>query len=151
MSFNAKIALLIAESFGSAIIPRLIASCLNSSYENFPQEFFSIVAILANDCNYNLNALYIHLNKLYISGCFKEKRNDFMLRFGNNQLIVARVEFIHQRNGYMTNLYKILQSIRKKYKLDPIIMEQCITEGSKGWVTKNGFIPYYGQSYIEPR
>lgn len=74
-----------------------------------------------------------------------------MLRFGNNQLIVARVEFIHQRNGYMTNLYKILQSIRKKYKLDPIIMEQCITEGSKGWVTKNGFIPYYGQSYIEPR
>ncbi len=60
------------------------------NYENFPQEFFSIVAILANDCNYNLNALYIHLNKLYISGCFKEKRNDFMLNLACRLKIFRR-------------------------------------------------------------
>ena len=68
---------------------------------------------------------------------------------GNERLVVARVEFIHKREGKMTELYRILKSIRKKYHLKPIIIESCITEASINWCKKNGFIPMDDGSFTE--
>lgn len=122
------------------------------NYSNFPQEFFEIVSLFAEDCNFNLKSVYIHHNRLFIMGRCKGQINELMLRFGNYRLIVARVEFIHQRQGKMTRLYKILKKIRKKYKLNPITIEQCMTEASRNWSIKNRFVPVpYTDSFVEPK
>ncbi|MCR4813807.1 MAG: hypothetical protein K5879_03170 [Lachnospiraceae bacterium] len=106
---------------------------------NFPQEFFPILGLFSEDCNYHLQEVYVSGKRLFIKGGCNGKENELMLRFGNSQLIIARVMFIHQRQGNMTHLYKILKKIRKKYKLNPIIMESCITDASVEWSKKNGF------------
>ena len=120
--------------------------------DNFPQEFFPIVSLFAEDCNYNLKSLYTDRGgRFFISGYRPGKnaaQNELMLRTGNNRLVVARVEFIHQRQGKMTELYKILKNIRKKYNLDPIVIESCISDASINWCQKNGFVPI-GESFIE--
>ncbi len=107
----------------------------------FPQEFFEIVSLFAEDCNYNLKSLYVHHNRLFIEGQSRGERNVLMLRFGNQRLVVANIQFIHQRQGKMTQLYKILKKIRKKYGLKPIMIETCQTKASRCWSIKNGLIP----------
>ena len=122
------------------------------SNENFPQEFFSIVAIFEEDCNFNVKKLYSDSGRLFIYGQNSrgDSNNELMLRYGNNELIVARVKFIHTREGNMTRLYKILKQIRKKYKLNKIIIE-CCNSDSASWCTKNGFVTMEGDktSYVE--
>lgn len=116
----------------------------------FPQEFFEIVSLFAEDCNFCLKRLYVHCNRLFIEGQSRGKSNFLMLRFGDQRLVVANIQFIHQRQGKMTQLYKILKKIRKKYGLKPIKIESCQTEASRSWSIKNGFIlQEETQSYIE--
>lgn len=118
---------------------------------NFPIDFFSIVGLFVDDSNGNIDELYIDKNRLIIKGTnyHRTKSNELMLRFGRGKLIVARAEFIHTRNGNMTKLYGMLKDIRKRYKLERIVMEQCVTEASQSWVKKNGFEPLTDLSYIE--
>ena len=90
-------------------------------------------------------------NRLIIKGAnyHRTKNNVLMLRFGRGQLIVANAEFIHTREGNMTKLYGMLKDIRKRYKLDRIVMEQCVTVASQSWVKKNGFELLTDLTYIE--
>lgn len=109
---------------------------------NFPQEFFPVVTLFAEDCNYNLKEIYIQDSVLYILGSNynNTKQNELMLRFGHRQLTVARIKFINRRQGNMCRLYKELIKIQKKYKLNKIILESCQTDAMQSWAEKNGFI-----------
>lgn len=121
--------------------------------KNFPQEFFSIIAIFEEDCNFNVKEIRSDMQRLFIVGQNSkgDKRNELMLRYGNNELIVARVQFIHTRQGNMSRLYKILKQIKKKYRLNKIVVECCVTDASVSWCKKNGFtkINEAETSYIE--
>ena len=118
---------------------------------NFPQEFFPIVGIFAEDCDYHLKDLHISFDRLFIRGYNKGKSNELLLRFGESNLLVSRIEFIHQRQGNMTRLYEILKRIRKNYRLNPIVIEYCLTEESINWSIKNGLMPVTHEEHTSYR
>ena len=122
-------------------------------YHNFPVEFFPIVSLFAEDCDFNICELYADEGRLFIKGRNRKRKgaktNDFMLRYGDKRLVVARVQFVNQRQGNMSKLYLYLKAIRKRYKLDKIIIECCNTEGMRNWCVNNGFVRMIGNSYIE--
>lgn len=114
----------------------------NINSKTFPTPFFSIVGLFAEDANYDLRECYAHLNRLFIKGCVKGERNELMLRYNSgteNMLVVARVEFIHKRKGKMTELYRILKKIQRKYHTGPIMIECVLSEEMKMWCQKNKF------------
>ena len=119
----------------------------------FPQEFYEIIALFSEDCNFNLKKIYTSFDRLFIEGCSSGKNtssNKLMLRFGNRQLIVANIQFIHKRQGKMTALYGILKRIRRKYKLEPIMIECVGTPEIINWCEKNNFVFIEKEnSYIE--
>jgi hypothetical protein len=126
--------------------------CENSS-NTFPIPFFQIVGLFAEDCSYNLKDCYINKSRLFIKGYEKESSCELMLRFSSyeNRLVVARVEFIHKRQGKMTELYRILKMIQKKYKAGKIVIESVGTEEMEAWCKKKKFAKEHEHSsnYVE--
>lgn len=109
--------------------------------ENCPVILFDIISLFARDCDYKLNECYLDSKRLFINGIYRKEKSELMLRFAgvNNELVVARVCFINRRCGNMTELYKILKYIQKKYKTGKIVIESVMTEEMKQWCEKNGF------------
>lgn len=115
----------------------------NIKKQNFPIPFFSIIGLFAEDANYELRECYVHHNRLFIKGCTNGKENELMLRYNygvDNNLVVARIGFIHQRKGKMTELYRILKKLQRKYHTGPIIIESVQTEEMEAWCLKNSFV-----------
>lgn len=112
------------------------------SKENFPISSFSIVGLFVEDCNFNLTDCYYSRHRFFIVGFNKEEKCELMLRYGchGNELVVARVMFIHKRQGKMTKLYQILKLIQREYKTGAIVIESVQTEEMKNWCIKNSFI-----------
>lgn len=132
-------------SFDNTILPSI-------SNKNFPQYFFSIIALFEEDCDYNLTQCYAQNNRLFLKGYNSDSRKkcELMLRYGTNTLNVARIEFIHQREGKMTELYRILKLMKKEYELKGICVEGDFSEEMKAWCLKNKFVLDHGNSlYIE--
>ena len=111
---------------------------LNTS--NFPQHFFAIAALFAKDCNYHISNFDTQNGILSISGHYKGKGNELMLRFRHNgSLVVARIKFINQRKGYMTELFKIIKKVRRRYGLKSIVIESVHSDSMENWCKKNNF------------
>ena len=107
---------------------------------NFPQHFFSIVALFAEDCSYKIDDLLSENGILFISGSNDVGRNELMLKYmSNGDLIVARVQFITRNKGKMTKLFEILKNLREMYGLNRIVIESALTEEMQNWCIKNGF------------
>ncbi len=122
--------------------------------QNCPQELFAIIAIMAEDCGYHLTELRSDFTRVFIRGYDRHKQmgNNLMLRVSDGDLVVAVIGFIHQRQGYMTRLYNALRKIRRRYKLNRIIIESP-NEKMRAWCKKNGFQqdPYIRNNYVEQR
>lgn len=122
------------------------------SNENCPIIFFDIISLFARDCDYKLKTCYVDSKRLFITGINKNEMNELMLRYAGakNELIVARISFIQQRKGQMTELYTILKRIQKKYKTGKIVIESVLTEPMEQWCSKHGFEKINdGLNYIE--
>lgn len=118
-------------------------SSLNKN--NFPQELFQVVSLFVEDSNAHLKECYTMIERLFISGYYKGSKNELMLRYrykdyGKIGLVVARIGFIHKRQGYMTKLYEVLKTIKRRYHYNFICIEQVHTEEMRAWCRKNGFI-----------
>lgn len=109
---------------------------------NFPTAFFPIVGLFAEDCNFKLKKCYSSMQRFFVGGYSKGEECELMLRYGGycNELVVARIEFIHKRQGKMTELYRILKMIQKEYKTGKIIIESVETDEMENWCIKNGFV-----------
>lgn len=110
--------------------------------KNFPVPFFSIIGLFAEDANYELRRCYVETNRLFIEGYTRGKENELMLRYNcgrDNRLVVARVRFVHRRKGNMTELYRILKRIQRKYHTGPIVIESVMTDEMREWCLKNKF------------
>lgn len=125
-----------------------VAEFINTS--NFPQPFFSIVALFAEDSKYNIAVLHSQYGILFIKSGYEAENeatfNELMLKHKNGDLIVARVQFIHQRKGNMTRLFEILKKIKNEYGLNRIIIESARTEAMQCWCNKNGLKPVFRRS-----
>lgn len=53
-------------------------------------------------------------------------------------IVIDTITFIHQRKGYMDELFEILKRIQKKYRLGPIKMENVLSPAMKAWCEKHG-------------
>jgi hypothetical protein len=109
---------------------------------NFPQQFFPIVALFAEDCNYNINELHTIEGELRISGSYKKNINRLYLSYNNERhyLTVIQVMFINRRQGNMTKLLDILKIIKETYKLNRIMIQSPLNEAMRNWCRKNEFI-----------
>ncbi|MBQ7077965.1 MAG: hypothetical protein IJM91_07520 [Lachnospiraceae bacterium] len=112
---------------------------INSS--NFPAAFFSIIGIMAEDCNYHIKTCYSMNNALFFDGYYNGHSSELMLRYGETDLIVARIEFAHKRSGNMTKLFKILKHIKQSYHLNSIVIESVQTDEMRAWCKKNNLTP----------
>lgn len=110
--------------------------------KNCPVIFFDILSLLAKDCDYKIKECYVDSRRLIISGRSKGSKNELMLRFAgeNEELVVARVCFINQRTGNMTELYEILKRIQMMYKAGRIVIESVMTDEMAHWCVKHGFV-----------
>ena len=100
------------------------SSELNS--ESFPMEFFAIVALMAEDCEYNITQLYSSFDRLFIEGETKGEFSEdckLILRYNCGNLTIAKLKFINTRQGKMTELYRLLKQIKKKYGYEHIVLE----------------------------
>lgn len=108
---------------------------------SFPQEFFAIVGLFAEDCNYNLVECYGQMGNLYITGYTDKAKNELMLRYGSDELVVARVAFVNTKCGRMTELYRLLNLLQESKHYKGIRIECVRTEAMKNWCIKNGMSP----------
>ena len=83
------------------------------------------------------------MSRLFISGGYKGKTCSLMLRINPGEeygLVIASVQFVHQRKGYFTRLVEILEDIRKANSLGAIMIESVVSPAMKNWVKKNKWI-----------
>lgn len=117
-------------------------SKLNINCKNFPIEFFSIIAIFSEDCDNQISKIYSSMERLFIEGSVDDKSNSLLLRYHDSNLIIAKIQFINTRKGNMTKLYELLKFMKKKYKLNQIIIENCHSSSIISWCIKNNFVPF---------
>lgn len=107
------------------------------------EDFQAIVQLFQDDADGHLDSAYIDysiVNRLFINGGFDEQ-NELMLRLNTyqNQLTVARVHFIHQRQGYGEKLFELLNEYGKNNGYETIVVESVITHEMKQFLMKHGF------------
>lgn len=107
------------------------------------EDFQEIVQLFQDDAGGQLDSAHINysmVNRLFLNGGFEEQ-NELMLRLNTyqKQLIVARVHFIHQRQGYGTKLFKFLNEYGKNNGYETIVVESVLTQEMKQFLMKHGF------------
>ena len=109
--------------------------------KNFPAAFFSVIGIMAQDCNYHILTCYNRDNRLFFEGYYNHRHSELMLRYGNSRLVVARIEFAHKRSGNMNKLFEVLKHIKRSYHLDAIVIESVSSDEMRSWCIKNNLEP----------
>ncbi len=109
--------------------------------QNFPAAFFSVVGIMAEDCNYHISKCYSDGRSLFVEGYYRKHPSELMLRYGKSKLVVARIKFAHQRAGNMTRLFEVLKHIKRSYHLEKIVIESVLTDEMRAWCQKHKFTP----------
>lgn len=122
---------------------------------DFPQAFFPVVGLMARDSNFNIKQCCSNGNNLSIDSCYRGKAGQLYLRYNaglDHRLVVASVQLIHRRSGYMTELLSVLKQIRRAYRTGPIVIESVLSDEMKAWCLKNGFVvdPKAPGNYIWP-
>ena len=109
--------------------------------KNFPSAFFSIIGIMAEDCNYHIKNCYGSDRRLFFEGYYNKHYSTLMLRYGRSELVVANIQFAHRRSGNMTKLFEVLKHIKRAYHLDKIVIESVQTDEMSAWCKKNHLTP----------
>lgn len=119
--------------------------------DNFPVDISKIIKLFSCDCNGNIYECRTQWKRLLIKGYDNDNYCELMLRYDgyDNQLVVAKVQFVNRRKGKMSELYKILREIQVSYKTGKIVIESVSTEEMASWCNKNGF-EKKGGSYYQP-
>ena len=113
----------------------------NINLKSFPAAFFSIIGIMTEDCNYHIKQCYSSGNRLFFTGYYHNHPSELMLRYGNSELVVARIMFAHKRVGNMTRLFETLKHIKRSYHINKIVIECVQTDEMRAWCIKNNFTP----------
>ncbi len=109
----------------------------------FPQEFFPIVGLFAEDGGFCLTDCSSLRGVLSVKSESETVCNELYLRYrrigAEKNLIVARVAFQNRRIGNMTKLFHMLLEIKKRFNYDAIVIENALTDEMINWCKKNGF------------
>lgn len=109
----------------------------------FPQEFFPIVGLFAEDGGFCLTDCSSMQGVLSVRSESDTVYNDLYLRYrriGTEKILsVARVTFQNKRTGNMTKLFNMLLDIKKRFNYDAIVVENANSEQMISWCNKNNF------------
>ena len=124
-------------------------------WNSFPQALFPVISLFALDSHFHIKNCSGYLNTLDISTSYRGKNGHLYLHYNaapDHRLIVSNIEFIHKRQGNMTQLFSILKQIRRSYTTGPIVIESVLSAEMEAWCKKNGFrlLPGMSQNYIWP-
>lgn len=117
--------------------------------DNCPVDISKIKQLFIHDCNGNIYVCRTDKKRFIIEGYDNDNYCIFMLRYDGyeNQLVVAKVQFINRRQGNMSELYEILREIQTTHKTGKIVMESVLTKEMVSWCIKNGFEKRNGSFY----
>lgn len=121
--------------------------------EWFPACLEPIVSLFAEDCDGELDRVNLDMSRLFIAGHDeKGNENELMLRLNSASggLVVARIQFIHRRCGYMTRLQDILLQIAKEDGVEEIKIEAVQTKEMLAFCQKNGYrdAPFSASDFV---
>ena len=114
--------------------------------EKILEGFGDVIQLFEKDCEGRLYESYINLGRLFLKGYGQESDCELMLRLWKHVgcLVIARIEFIHQRQGNMTELVRLLTAYGKKNGYRKIIVEAAHSESIQGFLKKHSFLPVEG-------
>ena len=118
---------------------------------DIPQAFYPIIGVIAEDCNYNLRSVSFMRGVLDIIGFHRGRKSYCRIQFSwgpENNIVVQNVNLIHQRNGYMTQIYESLKHIKRTYRTGGIIIQSVLTDAGKSWCEKKHLVPDGQGNYI---
>lgn len=154
-----------AEEISRIIYTQMCPELINTDI--FPKNYLGIMQVMKDDCiktRSKLQYCYMDRGRLFMQQDSLDgmETNEIMLRqfvpfLGNdskkhNSVVVARIMFIHRRQGLMTELYKQLEShVKSTSDLDTIVIESVLTESMQKWCLKHKFIEskYYPGTYYK--
>ena len=114
---------------------------MQSSIEPFKE----LIAVFSEDAGFEVSA-HLNYQNLYINQ-LESETNEFMLRLSNKHfLTVARISFLHQRNGFGTKVLEWLKAYGIKNGYENIMFESVLTIEMKTFLVKNGFELLYPNS-----
>lgn len=112
--------------------------------ERFPEGLRPVIELFLNDAgSVELNAQLDFMQTLFIHSIGDEAVSDFMLRLKtyDQYLTIARVEFIHKRQGNMERLEKILLGLAREIGYRGIQIECANSPSILGYVQKHAYLP----------
>lgn len=98
--------------------------------------FCGIVKLFEDDDNSHIRS-WSDMNRYFVTG----DENDFMLRVNESQseLVIARIQFKHQRHGYGNRLLSLLNTFARDNNFKTIKLENVMTDAMKTFARKHGF------------
>lgn len=109
------------------------------------EEFRAIIQLFERDAGVScdMNQTYIQsgiVNRLFIKTGLDDP-NELMLRLNTHteELVVARVRFIHERQGYGEKLLELLTQYGTENGYHKIVFESVLTEGMNNFLIKHEF------------
>lgn len=107
------------------------------------EDFQDIIQLFETDAGGTLDSARIEkslINRLFLNGG-DEEQNELMLRLNtiHKHLVVARIAFIHQRQGYGEKFFELLNNYGKNNGYEAIIVESVLTSEMQSFLTKHGF------------
>lgn len=104
-------------------------------------EFSEIIALFEEDCDSKLFASRLDMQRLILSGIKDEEENELLLRLNTfrKQLVIARIQFIHHRQGFGERLLDLLIKYGKEHDYRQIVFECVLSEPLKKFLSKHGF------------
>ena len=121
---------------------------------DIPQAFYSIIGIMAEDSNYHIHSCSFINRCLDIEGYYHGKKSYCRIQFSwgyDNNIIVQSVTMIHQRHGYMTQLYNVLKHIKRTYRTGDIIIQSVVSDEGKNWCRKHNLVPDGNGNYVSKK
>ena len=89
----------------------------------FPDELKGIVQLFEEDNGGPMNLIKLEMGRLFL----ESDTNELMLRLTHPlYFVVARVQFFHVRQGYMTRLIALLKELVRKHPEKKGIMIECV-------------------------
>lgn len=117
--------------------------------ELFPDELIPIVKLFEKDNGGKLRLIKIDKGRLFLHG---NNESELMLRLDGENYVVARVEFEHQRCGFMKQLEKLISLLCEKNEdKQGIVIECVVTPEMEEYCNTHGYsiMPYHPDSFIK--
>lgn len=122
---------------------------------NFPQVFFQIIGLYAEDCEYNLHMCYAESDRLFIEGTIRGQNENcsLLLYYFEDEIRLTGISFIHDENEKMTALFKLVKKMQYEYEVEKVTILAPYSEQIKGWCKENDLKVHITQRnlYVEKK